>query len=207
MQSLDIDRIVRDGVAFDPKRAMPTNEIGAAVAGLFDRLEAAGVDYLLVGGIAVLAFVEGRNTQDIDLIIDPGDATRYLPGARILDRDFGAADHAGLHVDFLLATNPLFASVRREERTVIEFAGKRIPAATRKGLVLLKLYALPSLYRQGKLDRAALYETDILMLRRGADWSDEELLATLAPHLAKHDVDELRRLLGELKDRARARFG
>jgi hypothetical protein len=143
----------------------------------------------------------------VDLIMDPAQAVALLPGAKIVDRDFGVASHRGVRVDLLLSTNPLFESVRRKERTVIEFAGHEIPAATRRGLVLLKLYALPSLYRQGKLDRAALYETDLLMLRRGAGLDDEQLLAELAPHLPKHDLTELRKLLRELDDRARQRFG
>jgi hypothetical protein len=206
MASLALDRIVRNGLAFDPKRTMPDTDIGTAVTEIFARLNAAGVDYLLVGGIAVLSFVEGRNTQDIDLVIDPADATAHLSGTRILDRDFGQASHRGIRIDLLLTTNPLFAQVRRDERTQIDFAGRVIPAATRKGLVLLKLYALPSLYRQGKLDRAALYETDILMLRRGSEWDDEELLGRLAPHLPSHDLAELRSVLHELTAREHRRF-
>ena len=43
------------------------------VADLFSLLEAREVDYLLVGGIARLQYVEGRNTEDIDLIITVAD--------------------------------------------------------------------------------------------------------------------------------------
>ncbi len=34
---------------------------------LFDLLDSRKADYVLVGGIALLTYVEGRNTQDIDL--------------------------------------------------------------------------------------------------------------------------------------------
>ncbi len=78
-----------------------------------------------------------------------------------------------------------------------------MPCATREGLLLLKLYALPSLYRQGNLARAALYETDILMLRQDAMVDEEKLLAVLSVHLAPHDIDELRRILLEQRERRR----
>ena len=35
---------------------------------LFEELETKQVDYVLVGGVALLSYVDGRNTQDIDLI-------------------------------------------------------------------------------------------------------------------------------------------
>jgi hypothetical protein len=69
--------------------------------------------------------------------------------------------------------------------------------------LLLKLYALPSLYRQGNLARAALYETDIFMLLQDVTVDEEHLLAILSEHLAPHDVDELRRILREQRERRR----
>ncbi|HEY3229090.1 MAG TPA: hypothetical protein VGJ87_07705, partial [Roseiflexaceae bacterium] len=59
------------------------------------------------------------------------------------------------------------------------------------------------LYRQGNLARAALYETDILMLRQDAMVDEEKLLAILSKHLAPHDIDELRRILREQRERRR----
>jgi hypothetical protein len=75
--------------------------------------------------------------------------------------------------------------------------------ATRRGLLLLKLYALPSLYRRGNLARAALYETDVRMLLQGADIPDEDLLGALEAHLSRSDIDELRRILGEQREKRR----
>ena len=45
---------------------------------LFDVLTERKISYLLVGGVALLSYVEGRNTQDIDLILDR-DALDALP--------------------------------------------------------------------------------------------------------------------------------
>jgi hypothetical protein len=179
-------------------------DLRSALHALFDELEAGRVDYLLVGGVALLSYVAGRNTQDIDLIVDPADVTRVSWSAELRDRDFGSAVYRSINVDFLLTTNALFNEVRAKERATLTFEGRPIPSVTREGLVLLKLYALPSLYRQGKLDRAALYETDILMLHQGVSIDDEALLSRLGRHLAAHDVDELRKILGE--QRARRRF-
>lgn len=108
-----------------------------------------------------------------------------------------------MQVDFRLTTNPLFERVRATERAAITFDGRTVPSVTRDGLLLLKLYALPSLYRQGKLDRAALYETDILMLHAGVVVDDGRLLSTLSTYLPKHDVAELGKILEEQRQRRR----
>lgn len=185
---------------------MPETDVKDAAQELFDHLARQGVDYLLVGGIAVLSYVAGRNTQDVDLIMDASDAARCFGDFHALDRDFAAASYRGIRVDLLQTTNALFDDIRRSERTQLEFAGRTIPVATRTGLILLKLYALPSLYRQGKLDRAALYETDIQMLQRGLDHDEARMLARLEPYLAAHDIAELRSILRELKEREARRF-
>lgn len=182
---------------------MPADDTRTTIRGLFQALSAARVDYLLVGGVALLIYVEGRNTQDVDLIVDPADLERIPWGAVVRDRDFGEASYRGIHIDLLLTTNPLFAHVRQHERAEVSFGDTRIPCVTREGLLLLKLYALPSLYRQGKLARAALYETDVLMLHQDAHVDDERLLAQLERHMARHDVVELRRILEEQRTRRR----
>ncbi len=182
---------------------MPDIDIGGAVRELFTALDESGIDYRLVGGVALLAYVEGRNTQDVDLIVDPADLGRLPWNATALDGDFAKAAFRGIDVDLLLTTNALFLHVRDTEPSVIRFHDLQIPSVTRVGLLLLKLYALPSLYRQGKLARAALYETDVLMLRQGQDVDDGALLGRLAPHVARHDLDELARILGEQRSRTR----
>ncbi|HXO30280.1 MAG TPA: hypothetical protein VOA80_23230, partial [Thermoanaerobaculia bacterium] len=46
-------------------------DLTPAVALLFDLLEERHVEYALVGGLAVLHYLPGRNTKDIDLIMAP----------------------------------------------------------------------------------------------------------------------------------------
>ncbi len=62
-----ISDVVHAGLAFNPRAVMPIDAIRGAVRALFDELDAAGVSYLLVGGVALLSYIEGRNTQDVDL--------------------------------------------------------------------------------------------------------------------------------------------
>jgi hypothetical protein len=200
---LAIDEIIQNGQVFNLRRNTVMSNIRDTVRSLFVALQAAQVDYLLVGGVALLTYVEGRNTQDIDLVVDPKQIKALDWQARIRDRDLGTAVYHGLQVDLLLTSDPLFAHVWQHERSIVTFDDLDILCATREGFVLLKLYALPSLYRQGNLARAAIYETDILMLLQGATVDTEALLATLTQHLALHDIDELRRILGELQARRR----
>ena len=201
--NLELGSILTNAAAFDPKRTMIHDDLRSALHALFDELEQLKVDYLLVGGVALLSFVRGRNTQDIDIIIAPEDVGRMSWSGVLRDQDFGSATYRSVAVDFLLTSNRLFEFVRASERAAITFDGRAVPSVTREGLLLLKLYALPSLYRQGKLDRAALYETDILMLHQGATVDDERLLATIAGYVPKHDVQELRNILDEQRGRRR----
>jgi hypothetical protein len=200
---LPIDEIIENGIVFNLFSEAPMNDIRGEVRALFAALRAAQIAPVLVGGVAMLSYVEVRNTQDVDLIIEPNDLQKLDWQATILDRDFGKANYHGLRVDLLLTTNPLFAYVAQYQRTEISFDGHPISCATREGMLLLKLYALPSLYRQGNLVRAALYEADIFGLQQGVTIDDEQLLVTLIDHLAAHDVDELRRILQEQRERRR----
>jgi hypothetical protein len=201
--TLPIDEIIENGIVFNLFSEARMEDIRGEVRALFAALRDAQVDYLLVGGVAMLSYVDVRNTQDVDLIIDPQDLQKLPWQATIHDRDFGKADFHGLRVDLLLTTNPLFAYVSRRQRTDISFDGHPVFCATREGMLLLKLYALPSLYRQGNLVRAALYEADVFGLHQGVTVDDEQLLATLSKHLAAHDIDELRRILQEQRERRR----
>jgi hypothetical protein len=200
---LPIDEIIENGIVFNLFREAPMKDIRGEVRALFTALRDAQVDYVLVGGVAMLSYVEVRNTQDVDLIVDLKDIHKVDWLATIQDRDFGKANYHGLRVDLLLTTNSLFDHVSRHQRTEISFDGHPVTCATREGMLLLKLYALPSLYRQGNLVRAAIYEADIFGLEQGATIDDERLLATLSNHLASHDVDELRRILREQRERRR----
>ena len=178
-----------------------------AVDRLFTLLEERRIDYLLAGDIVLLQYVEGRNTEDIDLIMALTSLER-IPEIRKIeeDQDFVRGDFAGLQIDLLLTRNPLFEIVRRRYATKRRFVEREIPCATPEGLVLLKLYALPSLYRQGDFTRVALYETDVLTLMQGYEIDLEPLFEELEGHLSRTDLDSLRKITNELQERIE-RFG
>ncbi len=208
----DIGRVVQHARDFDPKNwtgAMSPSASPAApqaVEAFFGLLETRGVDYALVGGIALLYYVEGRNTQDLDLIVAVEDLTK-LPEVRLIERDryFARGEFRGLRVDFLLTAHPLFARVRREYVQPVAFLGHRVPVATPAGLILLKLYALPSLYRQGDFGRVGLYENDIAVLMYHAQPDMDALLGVLEEHVSAGEMAALREIVADLARRV-ARF-
>ncbi len=203
---VDIGEVIRNGVVFNLRNwqegPVDSDKLTKAVSRLFALLNERKIDYVLVGGVAMLQYVEGRNTQDIDLIVEV-DALNKFPEAEIIDRqqDFARARFADVRLDFLFTRHPLFDLIRRQYSSVQPFEQGKIRCASVEGMLLLKLYALPSLYRQGRLDRAALYETDILMLMRRADASLAEIFGVLKPHLSESDLTEVRKITDEIRGR------
>jgi hypothetical protein len=207
-----IGKVVRNALVFDfgnPRGAnLGDSSILETVDHLFVLLAERKIDYLLVGGIALLQYVEGRNTEDIDLILSSASLTK-LPEIVLTGRDgehFARGDFEGLQVDLLLTSNPLFETVARRYATTRPFVEREISCATVEGMIILKLYALPSLYRQGNVVRAALYETDLLTLIHRYRPDLEPLFVELAPHVSAPDLAALRKIVTEIRERI-ARFG
>ena len=90
--------------------------------------------------------------------------------------------------------------------TLASGASQAVPCATPEGLILLKLYILPSLYRQGDLQRANLYEADVSALLLAKHPPMEPLFDELAPHVSASDLAELRKVAAEAQAREK-RFG
>lgn len=176
------------------------------VVELFTLLRQRRIPYLLVGGIALLRYVQGRNTEDLDLLMSLA-SLQDLPEIAIEDRNdsFARGRFHNLRVDLLLTTNALFAEAQREFGTTHTFAELEVPTATPEGLVLLKLYALPSLYRQGQFDRVAVYESDVASLVHGQRVAVEPLLERLRPHVLASDLRELHNIVRDIQARI-ARF-
>lgn len=203
-----IGSVVRNAAVFSPanwKKGVSMTDpdsLLSTVQRLFALLEERRIGYALVGGVALLVYVQGRNTQDIDLIL-PLSALRKVPEIRILhqEQDFARGEFEGLQVDLLLTRNPLFAYVRRKHVVRHRFAEREIPTATVEGLLLLKLYALPSLYRQGDFARVGLYENDIATLVHAYQVDLAPLLQTLAKHLSEGDLAELREIAADIERR------
>jgi hypothetical protein len=212
IQPIHIGKVVRNALLFDPAHPRGKNvsdsSILETVERLFSLLGERKIDYLLVGGIALLQYVEGRNTEDIDLILAPSSLAK-LPEIDLFEQEdssFARGLFEGLQIDLLLTSNPLFEIVTKQYATVRPFVEREIPCATVEGIIVLKLYALPSLYRQGNLVRAALYETDLLTLIHRYRPGLEPLFRELAPHVSTTDLVALRKIVAEIQERI-ARFG
>jgi len=168
LPKIHIGQVVRNAVLF--RNGMNRNPVNPdtlidTVARFFSLLRERRIDYVLVGGIALLQYVEGRNTEDIDLIMTDASLER-LPELVIETReeDFARGKFGDLQVDLLLTNNALFDEVRKRYTTTRQFVEQDIPCATVEGLILLKIYELPSLYRQGEFARVGLYENDVATL-------------------------------------------
>jgi hypothetical protein len=205
---VQISEVVHNAAQFNTRRwrnrPMNSDLMPQAVGDLFGLLDQRRIDYVLVGGIALLSYVEGRNTEDIDLIVAVASLDR-LPEIEITSQDiyFARGQFMGLQIDFLLTSNPLFDQVRRRHVAVQRFAEREIPTATVEGLVLLKLYALPSLYREGNFARVGLYENDVATLLYYYQVDRQAIISELSAHLSASDLAEARSIVAEIEQRMR----
>jgi hypothetical protein len=203
---LDIGKIIQNAVVFDFKNLsvnpMNIDSLPQTVNQLFTLLEQREISYVLVGGVALLTYVEGRNTQDIDLILAVS-ALAKLPEIKISSQDmyFARGDYEGLQIDMLLTKNPLFDKVSQKYASAQRFQEQEIMTATVAGLILLKLYALPSLYRQGSFSRVGIYENDIATLLHDYPVDMSALEKELSRHLNESDMSEVKNIVAEIQRR------
>lgn len=177
------------------------------VARLFDLLEERQVSYVLVGGVAMLQYVEGRNTEDLDVIMALS-SLKSLPEIQIIqeEENFARALFRELKIDVLLTRNPLFEKVSHDYSGLRPFAEREIRCASVEGLLLLKLYALPALYRQGNFARVGLYENDIATLIQAYQPALNPIIEELKSHLGNSDLKSIQDVLVEIQGRIE-RFG
>src|SRR6185295_20028782 len=85
-----IGEVIRNAVLFNPgnpqDRLMNSDNLIETVGRFFALLSERQIDYVLVGGIALLQYVQGRNTEDIDLIMAVA-ALERLPELHVETRD------------------------------------------------------------------------------------------------------------------------
>jgi hypothetical protein len=203
-----IGEVIRNAVLFNPENPQDllknSDVLVETVSCFFSLLRERQIDYVLVGGIALLQYVDGRNTEGIDLIMAVS-ALERLPELRLENRDvdFARSRFGNLRVDMLLTSNPLFEEVHKRYTTSKRFVEQEIPCATVEGLILLKLYALPSLYRQGNFTRVGLYENDVATLMQIHNPPVEPLLNELAAYLNESDLIQVKEIVDEIQQRIR----
>jgi hypothetical protein len=203
---LAISEIVKNGIVFDMKNwgndQSGIGDLSENIDRLFALLQQRDINYLLVGGVALLSYVDGRNTQDIDLILSQKDLTS-LPELTIADQNqnFVRATFDNLQVDILLTQNTLFKYIANKCTTARQFGDLTVRCVTVEGLIILKLYALPSLYRQNKFDRASIYENDILLLLLKYPTELEPIWKLLQKHLLPSDITEIQEITSDIQKR------
>jgi hypothetical protein len=208
--SVHIGTVIRNARAFNIQHWQgapgPMDDILQTVADLFALLKQRKVKSVLVGGIALLQYIQGRNTEDIDLILAVS-SLKKLPEIQLVEEDiyFARGQYKNLQIDFLLTRNPLFAHVQRKYITTRRFLEQNITSATVEGLVLLKLYALPSLYRQGNFARVGLYENDVATLMYYHRPDMDKLQQELAPFVSENDLAAIQDIVTDMSKRI-ARF-
>jgi hypothetical protein len=201
-----ISEIVKNGILFDLKNWQKgmsnTDQFVQFIENVFDTLTDRNIDYLLVGGVALLSYVDGRNTQDIDLILAKSDL-KALPEITIIEEnnDFIRGEFRNLTIDILLTQNKLFNKIIQEFATIRQFGTKNIRCVSVEGLIILKFYALPSLYRQGKFERVSIYENDILLLLLNYSVDLKEVLQILSNYLLPSDLEELNEIATDIESR------
>lgn len=201
-----IGGILRNAVTFNfknvPEALMNADSLLTQVEQLFNLLDSRKIDYVLVGGIALLTYVEGRNTQDIDLIMALPSLAK-LPEIKIESQDmyFARGKFGELQIDILLTKNPLFDKVAKKYSTDKQFMDRTIRCASVDGLILLKLFALPSLYKQGSFERVGIYENDIATLMYTFKTKTEALFTELGKHLNETDMAQARQVVADVEAR------
>lgn len=87
--------------------------------------------------------------------------------------------------------------------TTQRFGERDIRCVNVEGLIILKLYVLPSLYRQGNFDRVSIYENDILLLLLQYSIDIKETFKTLSNHLLPTDLEQIREIANDMESRVK----
>lgn len=129
----------------------------ALLAAITDRLDAAGIPYMVVGSIAGSFHGEPRTTVDVDIVIDPtAEALRAFvdslpPMTYYVDENaameafsrrtsFNLIEHAsGGKVDLLIRRDRPFSRVEFERRISAQLFGRSTPIATAEDTIIAKL--------------------------------------------------------------------
>lgn len=197
-KTVKISKTIRDSILFRSRH----NSLSKSVSRFFSLLDKREIKHLLVGGMALLQYIKARNTEDIDLIISEY-ALEKLSEVEIIERkdDLVYGRYGELEINFFLTRNPFFDKILAQCATDQRFAEKVIPCATVKGLLLLKLYALPSCYREGNFIRAGIYENDIAMLIYYYKPQTSALIGEISPYIEAADVAGLQEIIAEIEKR------
>ena len=129
----------------------------ALLSAIADRLEAAGIPFMVVGSVAASFHGEPRTTVDIDMVIDPSreSLTRFVEAlpreafyisaeaaqeALTRRTSFNVVEHAtGWKVDLLIRKERPFSRSEFDRRFPAPLLGRSTPIATAEDVIVAKL--------------------------------------------------------------------
>jgi hypothetical protein len=202
---ISIGKVIREALAFDPKNwgkgEFNADSIPDVVSDLLVLLDERKINYVLTGGIALLSYIKGRNTSDLDLMLTES-ALQGAPEITLIEAEdhLGQGDYHGLRLNFLFTEAPLYDLVSREYAQTRNFLERPLKTATVEGLLLLKLSAYPSLQKQGVLTLVEASENAITSLIREYSPDEKHLLEVLSKHMSKKELVEVGNLLKKCKE-------
>lgn len=172
---------------------------------LLDRLK---VDFCIVGGIAYLAYIQDRNTKDLDILISTTELDKIIDHVKIIGQDvnFTNADFRGLRVDFLKISNALFQYIKKHEVTKYEFAEGSYPVATLNGLILMRFDSIIDLYQKRKFTKVLYYERDLQVLTLGFDLDWDHIWNISTKFFTIGQINEFKAMIADWKKPRGPRF-
>ncbi len=178
------------------------------VIAFLDLLTELKVDYCIVGGIAYLAYIQDRNTKDLDILISVKELNKIVKFVEVTNKDvnFTNADFNGLKIDFLKTSNAIFKYVKQHETTTYEFAEGVYPIATIKGLILMRFDAIIDLHQKGNFTKIVYYERDlqVLTLNYEIDW--EHIWKISEGFFTNGQIKEFKKMVADWQKPRRNRF-
>ncbi len=178
------------------------------VIAFLDLLTELKVDYCIVGGIAYLAYIQDRNTKDLDILISVKELNKIVEFVEVTNKDvnFTNADFNGLKIDFLKTSNAIFKYVKQHETTTYEFAEGVYPIATIKGLILMRFDAIIDLHQKGNFTKVVYYERDlqVLTLNYEIDW--EHIWKISEGFFTNGQIKEFKKMVADWQKPRRNRF-
>lgn len=171
-------------------------------------LEEKQVDFCIVGGIAYLAYIQDRNTKDLDILISVTELEKIIDYVEVTNKDvnFTNTKFEGMSIDFLKTSNVLFDYVKKNETTNYNFTEGLYPVATIAGLILMRFDAIVDLYQKGRFQKIPRYELDLLYLTQNFDIDWERIWKISEEFFTDGQIKEFKQMVAEWQAPPKKRF-
>lgn len=171
-------------------------------------LEEKQVDFCIVGGIAYLAYIQDRNTKDLDILIPVTELEKIIDYVEVTNKDvnFTNTKFEGMSIDFLKTSNVLFDYVKKNETTNYNFTEGLYPVATIAGLILMRFDAIVDLYQKGRFQKIPRYELDLLYLTQNFDIDWERIWKISEEFFTDGQIKEFKQMVAEWQAPPKKRF-